>query len=184
MGIKHKGIPITLALELIKNNDLIYFVESGTGSGRTALWASSNFDYVWSIELDNDIHSQAKAKIASHCWRDNVMLINGNSCDEIQGLVEKIKAPALFFLDAHWSPDLGYRRPDTGECPVIAEILPIMTSPYKHIIIIDDARYFVERPGAGHRADDWPTFNEIKEFCRSAHKSIEYLSEHDVIVIK
>jgi hypothetical protein len=78
-------------------------------------------------------------------------------------ILDHVQEPALIWLDAHWSRDLGYGRPEFGECPVLAEIEAITCHGLDHVVLIDDARYFVNPPPKPHKPDQWPTFDEIAE---------------------
>eukprot|EP01048_Picozoa_sp_COSAG05_P020988 COSAG05_NODE_3726_length_1879_cov_1.489326_2_plen_71_part_00 len=56
---------------------------------------------MYSIELDRSLDWKAKNRLAT-TW--NAVLRNGNSADMIRKITGELRdAPALFFLDGHWS---------------------------------------------------------------------------------
>lgn len=154
MGAIHRGIPQQLALQLARAHGLKYFVETGTFTGRTANWAASNFNKVATIELSLKWYSYAKPTL-----RNGITHILGDSAKELPKALASMPGPALVWLDAHWSPDLKYTRPET-ECPVLAEIEAIIRDGRSHVVMIDDARYFLAPPPEPHKG--WPGYDEIK----------------------
>ena len=160
MGKYYKGIPPELALELREQYKLLCFIETGTYNGRTTTWAAKHFDAVLTIELDPAIYKKMTPWLSLLA---NVQRFQGNSAEMLPRILNQVFVPALIWLDAHWSRDLGYGRPEFGECPVLAEIEAITCHGLNHVVLIDDARYFVNPPPKPHKADQWPTFDEIKE---------------------
>lgn len=165
MGLFYKGISTELARKLAKKYHLRYFVETGTLMGRTAIWAAKSglFQRIWTVELDLQIYNKMLRAVNSFSY-PNIQFFQGDSRDVLKNkILREVKGQILFWLDAHWSKDLPYGRPVLGECPIIAEIDAIQTSGIKsHVILIDDARLFLEHP-AHHKKDDWPRFSEIQE---------------------
>lgn len=139
--------------------DLRFFVETGTLHGKTAAWAAGHFEKVYTIEISKRHYERAKKRYR----RDNVRFIFGDSALVLPIVLEALNGPALCWLDAHWSPDLKVPHPPGGECPVLMEITALNADGRDHVILIDDARYFLESPSRGHRASDWPNFEELRE---------------------
>lgn len=77
-------------------------VETGTLYGHTAIHASRLFDKVFTIELDNQLHTSA---LNINERVKNIEFIHGDSGEEVDRLVDRLAGPAVFFLDAHWSGD-------------------------------------------------------------------------------
>lgn len=179
MGLVFKGIPEQLALRLADKYNLTAFLETGTLKGNTALWASKHFEQVVTIEFDFYLWVQAQERLRRH----KVWCIRGDSRESIEVVLNRfILMPALIWLDAHWSRDLGYNRPELGECPVLQEIEQINQDARRHVIMIDDARLFTSPPPKPHRANDWPSYDEIKNLLNAGKfpRIIEII--HDVIV--
>ncbi|MEM7478871.1 MAG: hypothetical protein AAF483_28125, partial [Planctomycetota bacterium] len=67
-------------------------------------------------------------------------------------------APALFWLDGHWSG--GETAGEGQECPVVDE-LNCLKHRQQDLILIDDARMFLSAPPLPHQPEQWPTIAEI-----------------------
>jgi hypothetical protein len=61
------------------------------------------------------------------------------------------------------------------------EIAHVMSSSENHIIIIDDARYFLKPPSSLHISKQWPGLNEIVPALMKKPNYYTFVSE-DVIV--
>jgi hypothetical protein len=165
MGIVHKGIPRRLARQLRQRHGLSVFIETGTHMGNTAVWAAGEFVEVITIESSPHYHQLADEKFSL----PNVRALLGNSWEILQRL--EIDAPALFWLDAHWSPDLEGERP-VVICPVLDELAVINESTLSHAILIDDARLFGNTPG-------WPKLDDVKRMAQMNGRKVWI--EEDVI---
>jgi hypothetical protein len=90
-------------------------------------------------------------------------------------------SPTLYWLDAHWSS--GTAAGKENECPLLDEIR--LTSPGhpSDCYLIDDARLFLEPPPPPHRAEQWPTFDDICAVARSERPDHSVAVAGDVIVI-
>lgn len=126
------------------------FVETGTWKAQTTTWASLNFEKVVTIEVDSGYYERAKS-----LGLLNTRFILGDSATELAKVARRLKKPAIFWLDAHKCKD----RPaiETTECPLLAELEAIKATSLPHLILIDDARYFVDRP-----SENWPTMEQVK----------------------
>lgn len=135
--------------------ELKIFIETGTFKGDMVEAMKGRFDSVISIELSDDLFNRAKNK-----FRDdsNVMLVCGDSGVELKRIVKGLAAPALFWLDGHYSG--GSTAKGNLETPIKEELRTILQDENKHVILIDDARCFGVDP-------DYPTLNELYEFIRS-----------------
>lgn len=118
---------------------LCHFIETGTHVGDTlADIAHNRAVSCVSIELADSYYQVAKQRFETYT---NVSLLQGDSGVVLPELVRSLDAPALFWLDGHYSGgDTG--RGEVGT-PVSAELKSILDSPIKtHVILIDDARLF------------------------------------------
>lgn len=152
MGIIYRGVNPKLALDLKEKYNLRFFVETGTHVGNTAMWASSRFEKVFTAELDPTIYDKAIFNTRS-CG--NVKIFNVDSREWLGEVLRKLPGLALIWLDGHWSPDLGYPRPETP-CPVLEEIELIAKERRRHVIMVDDVRLFGREPG-------WPELDKVRE---------------------
>lgn len=173
------GIPQDMALKLRNKFNLRYFVETGTLAGATAIWASPHFDRVITIELDPEQRKRAMVNAAARCWRDNIEFILGDSRDKLLPALAGLDAPALIWLDAHWGPDLGYKRPEAGECPILAELAQIKNCKFRHVVLIDDARLFTGNARERHNPSHWPTLEAIRAELAGSPYVISHLKALD-----
>ncbi len=151
MGVVRVGPPEELVLKLQEILGLTEFIETGTFRGDTAAWAARHFARVCTIEWAQSYHTAAVERFRT---TSNVQALRGHSTEVLQSLVPTLTAPALFWLDAHWSG--GDTAGSEAECPVLAEISCIAKSPLAHVILVDDARLFCAPPPRPHRATEWP----------------------------
>lgn len=144
-----------LVLALKEAFNISAFIETGTWKAQTTTWASLNFEKVVTIEADNGYYERAKG-----LGLLNTRFILGDSATELPKVVKRLKQPAIFWLDAHKCND----RPaiETSECPLLAELESIKASGLPHLILIDDARYFIGRPEYPHDPTQWPTMEQVK----------------------
>ena len=153
MGLIYRHVPEQHALRLATLHELKVFVETGTLLGKSAAWASSHFQRVITIEGDEDYYNKAQAKNVGL----PIEFILGLSKDVLPDIVQSLGRPALFFLDAHWSRDLTYGKPEVV-CPVLDELRIINKGGLDHVIIVDDARLF---GGLG-----WPSMSSVVSLLR------------------
>ncbi len=78
------------------------FIETGSLFAHTSIHASFWFDRVTTIEISETLFDFIKdiPKV-----KPNVSVINGDSATCLPKVINKIKGPCVFFLDAHWSGD-------------------------------------------------------------------------------
>lgn len=156
MGIIESGIPKNIVLELKVLAGANQFVETGTYTGRTSLWASDHFETVHTIELSKMFYDQYSGNLRSY---QNVKPYLGDSRDVLQKILSEINnQKTVFWLDGHWSA--GDTAGKEDECPLLGE-LNLICKRQGDIILIDDARYFLCAPPKPHNPAKWPTISEI-----------------------
>lgn len=130
-------------------------VETGTYLGEMLEAMRGHFSELYSVELDPELHRRARARFARY---SHIHLLQGDSGVVLEGLLEQIDTPCLFWLDGHWSG--GDSARGGRETPIRAEAEAIVRHRRTdHVILIDDARCF---NGEG----DYPTLEEVKRiFC-------------------
>jgi hypothetical protein len=179
MGIVHPGVPQKLALWLRDKTAAKDFIETGTYLANTTLWAAQHFDRVISIEADPKLYDRARKGLAL-CTNVDVRL--GRSQGMLAVLVRKLSHPALIWLDAHWCDgDIAVAGEDE-ECPLLEEIAAIDTGITQHLILIDDARYFLNRLPPPHKHEHWPSAGAMIEQLRAKYDS--YICVMDDVVIR
>ncbi len=145
------------------------FIETGTFLGDMLEAVQNNFDTLYSIEIVDFIHELAKNRFKKNT---KIKLLLGDSSVKLPELVQQLKAPALFWLDGHFSGgDTGFG--DTG-CPIYAEIDTIFASPHKHILLIDDARCFIGEVG-------YPPLEEFRKYVLSKKPEAKFEVKDDII---
>jgi hypothetical protein len=151
MGIIRQGPPEHIVLHLAEQYRVPYFVETGTFLGDTAAWAGRHFRRAFTIEAAEPIYRQA---VARHAGAENVAFLLGDTRARLAEIVPTLDAPALFWLDAHWSG--GQTAGAADECPLLDEIAIVDRMRADSFILIDDARLFLAPPPRPHRAEQWP----------------------------
>jgi hypothetical protein len=145
------------------------FVETGTFLGETTLAMSSIFDRCWTVEIDTSLYQQALRRFEG---RKNITALHGDSAIRITDILGEIDAPAVFWLDGHYS------RANTGrgtiDTAVVNELTRIFEHPIKeHVILIDDARDFLGING-------YPTIKALHRFVRG-HSPYRMRVSNDII---
>lgn len=156
MGVKTMGPPVQFIELLRAEFGLDVFVETGTFLGNTAVWAGRRFKRVYTIEAHKPNYDKA---VLEHGQAGNIHFLHGNSADLLPGVLDEIRADALFWLDAHWM-GMGSHG-ESSECPLLQELQHINHSASAHFILIDDARLFLAPPPLPHNAEHWPTIGEV-----------------------
>lgn len=180
MGNMTLGIPESLK-EL--GNGYRIFIETGTYKGGTAKWAAQHFEEVYSIEGYRERFEKTAKELASQYW--NLTLIYGDSRVELRRLLGTIMQPCMFWLDAHWC---GKGQHDSvllgDECPLREELNAINNHPFagQHLILIDDARLFVQGPPEPHDPEQWPDIAKVTKAL--ARFPREIWMEQDVIIAR
>ncbi|MCK4816953.1 hypothetical protein KA005_14385 [bacterium] len=167
MGVVYSGIPPNLALLMAQKYELRVFIETGSLVGNTAKWASPHFDAVYTIEIAYKYYIRAGMNLESF---SNVQVIYGYSKDVLAGLLPQLTVPALIWLDAHWSSDLGYPRSPDTLCPVMSELKVIAKSKLRHVILIDDVRLFGVEAG-------WPSLDRVEGKLKSMGKETSIVTD-------
>lgn len=151
MGIFNEGVPRDHVDWMRRTFGLRQFVETGTYKGDTAAWAAGLFERVTTIEAQPTLHAQARER---HAAIGNIDFRLGDTRAVLSALVPILDAPALFWLDAHWSALDTAGEGD--ECPLLEELAIINASPLPHVVLVDDARCFLAPPHVPHDPTQWP----------------------------
>ena len=141
----------------LRSRGLKTFVETGTFTGDTlAEVAADKTVQATSIELADYYYRDAKRRFSGY---QNVTLLHGDSGKLLSEVVDKLQAPALFWLDGHYSQ--GLTAKGALETPIRAELQAIFSSAIAgHVILIDDVRCF-------DGSHDYPHLDELLAFIRS-----------------
>ena len=162
-----------------KNYDPKILVETGTFLGDTVEFFKKKFDHVYSIELSEELFREAKKRFVNDI---NVTILQGDSGEVLKNLVMAINAPALFWLDGHYSYEfyVGDKFIKTARgnkvTPIISELNILLNDKHQHVVLIDDARLFVGQ-------FDYPKLESIKQLVTKAAFPYECFVSNDVIHI-
>lgn len=169
-------LPHQLARDLRDRLGLVRAIETGTYKGGSARILGSIFPEVVTIELDPALHTRAVKRLAGI---PAITAVQGSSRDRLAPLVNRSR-PTLYWLDGHWSG--GGTAGEEDECPVLDELRAVAEGHPDDCVLIDDARLFLEPPPPPHKAEHWPTFDEIAAAIRSARPEHRVEVLHDIVV--
>lgn len=150
-------------------------VETGTFGGDTSLACAPHFDAIFTIELSFLHFMAARKKFAGEQFSHVVPLL-GDSAQVLPIILKHFWNPALFWLDGHFSG--GSTAKGAKETPILEELYVILSTPYDHVIIIDDARCF---QGGGAPLPDYPHLNKVRELTRIQRPDYTFEVMDDII---
>jgi len=152
-----------------RRHNVRVLVETGTCVGEMARKCSKHFERIWTIELSETLAAEAARRLAT---RRNVSVLCGESGGLLPQILEAIRVPAVFWLDAHYSG--GATAKGVTECPLELELQIIAEhARHDHIILIDDVRLM----GSG----DYPSFDRICELARRINPQYRIEVRDDIL---
>ncbi len=159
------------------------FVETGTATGVTTELVSKFYKSVYTVELSTAYYSVAKNRLGKY---NHVHQYLGSSASVLKDIVSSLTAPAVFYLDGHFSGegtgrDLTISTPDT---PVVLELESIAKSKYENIVIIDDARLFEGEEWHSEEFAQYPSFEELRDISKTFHYKNKIYRELDAFIIE
>lgn len=155
------------------------FVETGTFLGDTTNFFKEKFDCLYTIELSVELALRAENKFKDD---KNISVIQGDSGEILSTIVPTLKGETLFWLDGHYSSEFFHEgeyiitAKGTKNTPIEFELETILSSPIKHVILIDDARLFIGE-------NDYPTIEAIRKKVESRSDNYSINIETDIITI-
>jgi hypothetical protein len=148
------------------------FIETGTCYGDMVEALRREFDRVYSIELSPYLFGKVSKRFKR---AKNVTLIQGDSGVKLKEVMPSIGQPALFYLDGHYSSGMSIKG--EKETPICEELHTILRAkPFKHVILIDDARCFGVDP-------DYPPVDELRKLVDSYSRGYSVAVKDDCIRI-
>lgn len=145
-------------------------VETGTYRGEMVKAMLTRFEEIYSIELSPELCARAKEMFAAH---KHVHILEGDSAAVLPNILAEVNEPCLFWLDGHFSG--GVTAQADVDYPILEELDCIARRGTKdNVILIDDARLFVDSPNAPSEAEVYERLKRIDP---------EYIIEerHDII---
>jgi hypothetical protein len=101
-----------------------------------------SFDRVVSIELSPELHRRAEERF---CGDPRIRIVLGDSSSALTGILQELREPCLFWLDAHYSGGVTARG--SVDTPITRELDVLLERDLDDVILIDDARLFVGTDG-------------------------------------
>jgi hypothetical protein len=144
-------------------------VETGTFTGETVEALRRSCVQIVSIELAPALHAACVQRFDGIA---NVRLLEGDSAALLPGIVAGLTAPALFWLDGHYT---GGDSAGDGHAPLMDEIAALLARPARgDVILIDDARCLTGHGG-------YPSVDAVYAAVRAARPRAEITLADDVI---
>jgi len=146
------------------------FVESGTFFGDMVAAVRPDFDRLISIELSPRLARRARRRFASD---GAVTILQGDSGAVLGPLLASLSAPAVLWLDGHYSGWLTARG-DT-ETPVLREVEAALEFGHSEdVLLVDDARLFGRDPA-------YPSTADLSARVRARRPGWEVRMEDDIV---
>ncbi|HZU29603.1 MAG TPA: hypothetical protein VFB79_00715 [Candidatus Angelobacter sp.] len=126
-------------------------VETGTYYGEMVAAMKSRFAEIYSVEFDSVLAQRAAKKFSR--W-PHIHILQGDSQQVVPRLLQSLKEPTLFWLDAGyygWAGLQGNKQRLTSELEAV-----LRHSIQTHVILMDDARGLNGQNGA-------PTVDQLKQ---------------------
>jgi hypothetical protein len=129
-------------------------VETGTYYGEMVAAMKGRFDHIYSVEFVPELAARAQRKFE----RDrHIQIFCGDSRVVMPEVLALLKAPALFWLDAGY---YGWVGKQGDQRRLSAELEMILSHPFRHVILLDDARGLTGRDGV-------PSVDDVKASVES-----------------
>jgi hypothetical protein len=129
-------------------------VETGTYYGEMVAAMKSRFELIYSVEYDPELAERAMRKFARD---ERVRIFSGDSRAILPEVLASLNGPALFWLDGGYFCWVGKR---TDEQRLTTELEMILSHPYPHIVLLDDARGLTGRDGI-------PSVSDVRDYVES-----------------
>jgi hypothetical protein len=146
-------------------------VETGTYYGEMVAAMKNHFAEIYSVEYASELARRAQKKFAA---LQHIHILEGDSQREIPALLQSLKEPALFWLDAGyygWAGLEGDKQRLTTELEAI-----LGHSIAAHVILMDDARGLNGQNGA-------PTVQQLQERIQAKFPGRSVEVKHDILRI-
>lgn len=180
-GLPPQRAKVSVLRSLARAHGLRVLVESGTYQGDTVAALRRVVDRVVSIELDPTLARAARDRFIGD---PAIEIIEGDGAAVIPGVLSRLREPALFWLDGHWSGGSTARGPK--DTPIAEELRAVLGHEVAgHVVLIDDARCFAGANDA-HRVVgvDYPTFAEVQAMVDELRPDSRVTVAHDIIRIE
>ncbi|MGB8783938.1 MAG: hypothetical protein ACLP0H_12420 [Terriglobales bacterium] len=145
-------------------------VETGTYYGEMVAAMKGCFAKIYSIEYVPELAKRATRKFV----RDqHIRIFCGDSHAVMPEVLTLLNGPALFWLDAGY---YGWVGKQGDQQRLSAELELILSHPYPHIILLDDARGLTGRDGI-------PSVSDVRSYVESKFPQRLVAVEYDIMRI-
>jgi len=145
-------------------------VETGTYYGEMVAAMKGRFDRIHSIEYVAELANRARKKFARY---PHIQIFCGDSRVVMPEVLALLKGPALFWLDAGY---YGWVGKQGDQQRLSAELEMILSHPYPHIILLDDARGLTGQNGI-------PSVTDVKSYVESKFPQRRVEVQFDILRI-
>jgi len=145
-------------------------VETGTYYGEMVAAMKGRFDRIYSIEYVAELANRARKKFARY---PHIRIFCGDSRVVMPEVLALLKGPALFWLDAGY---YGWVGKQGDQQRLSAELEMILSHPYPHIILLDDARGLTGQNGI-------PSVADVKSYVESRFPQRQVDVQFDILRI-
>lgn len=157
--------------EYAKRFKLRILVETGTYYGEMVAAMKNRFAEIYSVEFDSALAQRAAKKFAG---KQHIHILEGDSQKVVPEVLQQIKEPALFWLDAGyygWAGLQGDKQRLTVELEAI-----LRDSRFHHVILMDDARGLNGQNGA-------PTVEQLEQRVETEFPGRSVEVKYDILRI-
>ncbi len=147
-------------------------VETGTYYGEMVAAMKGHFARIYSIEYVPALAERATRKFARD---EHVRIFCGDSRVVMPEVLALLRGPALFWLDAGYYGWVGIRT-KINEQRLSAELEIILSHPYPHMILLDDARGLTGQDGI-------PSVGDVKSYVESNFPQRSVEVKYDIMRI-
>jgi len=156
--------------EYARRHQLKVLIESGTCHGDMVEAMRNEFARIFSVELSPEFHAGAARRFAGV---PHIEIVLGDSALVLTEILQRVREPALFWLDGHYSG--GDTARGANDTPVFEELTQIYRAgETRHVVLIDDARLF----GTDQA---YPTLTDLEAFARKRNPAVKMEVAGDVI---
>ena len=143
-------------------------VETGTYYGEMVAAMRRHFDRIYSIEFVPELAERAQRKFAHD---PHIKIFCGDSRVVMPEVLSLLTGPALFWLDAGY---YGWVGKQGDQQRLSAELEMVLSHPFQHIILLDDARGLTGRDGI-------PSVDDVKDYVESKFPEREVKVDYDIM---
>lgn len=160
-----------VVIDYIQRFSPAVFIETGTYKGKMVYAVQPYIKAIYSIELDKTHYMKAQRRFAGYPY---IHILQGQSGEVLPEVLKNIDKPCLFWLDAHYSG--GSTAKGQENTPVIQELECILNhkNANEHIILIDDARLFIDE-------DDYPALKTLERLVLENRHGWTFQIKDDII---